>query len=203
MAIIKVASPAGSGMNFALTLLQQSFFNDIDHFVAAGHERSDILEDIPTIVILRNPIDTVTSGAERWLRSSNHLEFRRDAKTFEDTDIVAIVRQLCGEKARYLDFFRNIEDLKHVKLFTFDSLVEDPNRFVRQVAENFNIGSKITDRTKEYITKVVVDSDHANRIPREKSPTRILIDNLAKAMNPEEEWKIYLDLKEKIDKGLL
>lgn len=203
MAVIKVASPAGSGMNFALTLLQKSFHNEGIDFFGGGHERSDILEDTPTIVIIRNPVDAIASGSERWVKSSGHLEFKDNSDTLEDTDVIGMVRQIAGEKARYLEFFKDIETLKHVKIFKFESIIHSPDLFLKQVAEHFKIDIPITQRTIQYIKDTVIQSGHENRVPRKKSNVRQLIDDLTKAMFPDAEWKVYLDLADKIDKGLI
>ena len=205
MKTIRVACPAGSGLNFALSLLRSSFNFKVE-FLAVGHERKDIVEEFPTLVILRNPYDAIASGAERFLKSSDHRYFSHGIELLEDDNILSLVDQIINEKSRYIKFFTDIEDLKHVKVLSFDTLTQDPDLFVKQVAEHFNIEEKIVKIAPEKAIQEVIDSGNANRVPRDKSAGRIKIDRYAKAIYPEEEFeslKIYLDLKCKINERLI
>lgn len=205
MTTVNIGCPAGSGMNFALNLLRLSYYSYKDEFLAVGHQRKDILEPVPTLVILRNPYDAVASAAERWLRTSDHHMFRNDINLIEDSNIVEIVKQIQGEKLRYLEFFENIHELEHVKILSFDLLTKNPDRFVSEVGKHFSLESEITKRSDSEVVQSVIDSGNENRVPREKSYGRIKIDRLIRAMYPEEEFKsleIYLNLKKEIDKEL-
>ena len=64
--IESIASPAGSGLNFAQDLLRLAFKEYNVNFTAVGHERKD-MEAVKEkqIALIRNPYDTVASGAER------------------------------------------------------------------------------------------------------------------------------------------
>lgn len=206
MQTIKIVCPAGSGMNFALSLLQLSFRDQNVHITTAGHERKDIAEEVPTLVILRNPYDAIASGAERWLRSSDHRVLRNNPYLIEDDNIVDIVKQIQYEKFRYRDFFKNIEDLKHVKILTFDLLTKNPEAFVAEVSKHFGLESEIIKRSEQEVIEHVINSGNPNRVPRNKGKGREKIDRLIKAMYPEEEFqslRLYIDLKEKIEKGLI
>lgn len=202
---IKVACPAGSGMNFALYLLKPSFNYEVGFF-GAGHERSDIIEEVPTLVILRDPYDAIASGAERFLRSSGHVYFKDSPFLMQDENIAEIVSIIVGQESTYLKFFTNIENLGHVKILTFDTLVNNPELFVKMVAEHFNIKSSIKQVDIKEVLKSVVDSGNANRLPRETSPSRKTIDRYMRALylpNEFKSLKVYLSLKEKIEKGLV
>lgn len=203
---IKIVCPAGSGMNFALNLLRLSFNNQFLEITTAGHERKDIAEEVPTLVILRNPYDAIASGAERWLRTSEHVYFKDGVGLIEEDNKKQIVDQILREKERYLEFFTDIEDLKHVKIIDFDTLTKNPDLFVKKVAEHFGIEYKITPRSEDEVIKAVIDSGNANRVPRAKSSGREKVDRYTKALFPEDEFKslkVYLDLKRKIEEGLI
>jgi hypothetical protein len=208
MDVIKISCPAGSGMNFAQQLLQKSLYNaeHENNIWTGGHERIDILEEVPTLVILRNPYDAVASATERHLRSANHDSFKNDLNLIEDSDMHTMVGLIATEKYRYLEFFRDIEDLPHVKILTFETLTQKPEIFVEKVVKHFEIKSKIIKRSSEEIIKAVIDSGNENRVPRKISPGRHKIDLLIRAMYPGEEMHSlsrYLHLKEKIEKGLM
>lgn len=202
---IRVACPAGSGLNFALNLLRPSFNYRIE-FIATGHERKNILEEVPTLVILRNPHDAIASGAERFLKSSNHKYFQNSTNLLEDDNILSLVDQIINERYRYHNFFDNIESLSHVKIFTFDTLTQTPDLFLEQVAKKFNIQESIARIPKEQVIEAVINEGNANRVPREMSDGRKKINRYVHALYPIDEftsYNMYLSLKEKIDKGLI
>jgi hypothetical protein len=199
---IKIACPAGSGMNFAICLLKPSFNYEVE-FLAAGHERSDIIEEVPTLVILRDPYDAIASGTERFLRSSGHAYFKDSPFLMQDENIAEIVSIITREESTYLNFFTNIKNLGHVKVLTFDTLTKNPDLFVKMVAKYFNIKSSIKQVDTKEVLKSVVDSGNANRVPREASPSRKTIDRYMRALylpNEFKSLKVYFALKEKIEK---
>jgi hypothetical protein len=205
MKTIRVACPAGSGLNFALNLLRPSFNHKVE-FLAVGHERKDILEESPTLVILRDPHDAIASGAERFLRSSEHRYFSHGIDLIEDDNILSVVDQIINEKARYYHFFDDIESLDHVNIFTFDTLTKNPDLFLEQVAKKFDIQENIVKVPEEEVFKAVIEEGNANRVPRSASPGRIKINRYLHALYPGNEfesYKMYLSLKEKVDKGLI
>jgi hypothetical protein len=205
MKTIRIACPAGSGLNFALNLLRPSFNHKVE-FLAVGHERKDILEESPTLVILRDPHDAIASGAERFLRSSEHRYFSHGIALLEDDNILSVIDQIINEKSRYINFFTNIEDLKHVKILTFDTLTKNPDLFVQQVAKHFNIKEEIVKIPVPEVIEAVKNEGNENRVPRESSPGRVKINRYVHAIYPSNEfesYKMYLSLKEKIDKGLI
>jgi hypothetical protein len=205
MNTIRVACPAGSGMNFATNLLRPSFAYKVE-FLMVGHERKNIIEQSPTLVILRNPYDTIGSGTERFLKSAGHEYFKNSSNLISEDNPTQIVEQLCRENDRYVHFFKNIEDLKHVKVMDFDTLTKNPDLFVNQVAKFFDIQHPIIKVPEKEVIKSVIESGNANRVPREKNPGRIKIDRYIKAVYPEDEFKaldLYLDLKCKINEGVI
>jgi hypothetical protein len=152
MNTIRVACPAGSGLNFALNLLRPSFNYKVE-FLAVGHERKDIEVKAPTLVILRDPHDAIASGAERFLRSSEHRYFSHGIELLEDDNILSIIDQIINEKARYYHFFDDIESLDHDKIFTFDTLTKNPDLFLEQVAKKFDIQESIVKVPEEEVIK--------------------------------------------------
>lgn len=206
MTKIKIACPAGSGMNFAQNLLQLSFYDTKNEFTTGGHERKYILEEVPTLVILRNPYQSVASAAERWISDYDHVSLRGHESLIKNLNTADIVKQIISESTWYKEFFKNIEDLKHVKIFTFDMLTKEPDIFVKKVSEHFSIDSKIAQLSIEDVFKAVADSGNKNRIPRTKTEGRSKVDELIRIIFPEKEFEclsIYLYLKEKIESGLL
>lgn len=194
-----ISSPAGSGMNFALNLLRVAYDT-----LALGksHERKDIEEAVPQVVILRDPYDTISSGAERWIKSSNHGTFLNSEELLEESDIEGIKTVIGWEEKRYFDFFKDIEELKHIKVISFDLLINDSKKFIVESGKHFGL---------VFDNKVVLDSDaldavklegNSNRVPRGKATARQTIENLMDEMYSKEEWrcwKIYSELKTKLD----
>jgi hypothetical protein len=200
MITINVASPAGSGMNYALSLLRSSF-PDIE-FKAVGHMRSDIEEEVPTIVILRDPYLTVASGAERWIDTAGHEFFAgsEDLIPLEDTE--GIKTRIGWEAERYFTFFNGIENVKHVKVLAFKDLTEDKDKFLNMFKKEFDIQEEAIETEELNLIDDVVDSGNANRVPREKSEARKIIDTLILEIYPKETWeiwKIYSELKTKLN----
>ena len=114
---IILSSPCGSGQTFAIELLQSRF----GHIpcTAGGHERKDILGNDLRVVILRNPYDAIASGAERYMDTSNHKGLLEEEK-LNISDIDGIRFQISrGEEIRYFKFFKDIENLKNIKILSF------------------------------------------------------------------------------------
>jgi hypothetical protein len=200
---IIISSPAGSGMNFALNLLRVAYDTLA---IGKSHERKDIEEAVPQVVILRDPYDTISSGAERWIKSSNHGTFLNSEDLLEESDIDGIKTAIGWEEKRYFDFFKGIEELKHIKVISFDLLINDSKKFIVESGKHFGL---------VFDNKVVLDSDalaavklegNSNRVPRETSDARQIINDLIDKMYSKEDWrcwKIYSDLKAQLDeKGL-
>ena len=116
-------------MNFALELLRSNF----GHITctAGGHERKDLLEDVLQIVVLRNPYDTITSGAERYLDTSNHKGMPKE-ETINISNIEAVGYQIAGEEERYFEFFKDIESFNNIKILSFELLTENPKKFINK-----------------------------------------------------------------------
>ena len=190
-------------MNFALNLLRVAYDTLA---IGKSHERKDIEEAVPQVVILRDPYDTISSGAERWIKSSNHGTFLNSEDLLEESDIDGIKTAIGWEEKRYFDFFKGIEELKHIKVISFDLLINDSKKFIVESGKHFGL---------VFDNKVVLDSDalaavklegNSNRVPRETSDARQIINDLIDKMYSKEDWrcwKIYSDLKAQLDeKGL-
>lgn len=197
---IILSSPCGSGQTFAIELLQSSF----GHIpcTAGGHERKDILGNDLRVVILRNPYDAIASGAERYMDTSNHKGLLEEEK-LNISDIDGIRFQISrGEEKRYFEFFKDIENLKNIKILSFELLTKDPKKFIDEVGKFFKHAPLPNEKEKNNIFKKLAESGYANRIPREKNDSRIVIDNLVLEMYPKETWRcweIYSNLKAKLD----
>jgi hypothetical protein len=203
MIIVKsIASPAGSGMNFAQDLLNLSF--DKATFATVGHERKD-MEDTPEkqIAILRNPYDAVASGAERWMKSSNHKDFVDSEDLIEESDIDGIKAFIGHESKRYYDFFNNIEALDKVKVVSFEFLTQHRDEFLDFVQKYYNLEKfTINKSSDEDVFDKIKLRNNVNRVPREKAAARKIIDDLMLEMYSKDEWecwKIYSELKAKLD----
>lgn len=200
---IVISAPAGSGMTYATLLLKLVFDNIVS---GGGHERHDIENSGPQIVILRNPYDTVASGAERWVIGSGHKEFQTSKDRVEETDVESLALRIKWEEKRYLDFFKNIEDLENIKILSFELLTQNTKKFIQEVGLHYGY---TYDGDEELEAKAINElkiHGYENRAPREKFPARQIIEDImAKKYNKEtwESWKIYSELKAKLDeKGL-
>jgi hypothetical protein len=197
---ILVSSPAGSGMNFAINLLRLAYDREA---LGKTHERKDIEEAVPQIAILRNPYDTIASGAERWATSSNHKSFLNDKDLVEDSDIDGIKRVIGWEEKRYLDFFKDIENLKHVKVLSFELLTKDSAKFIKEAGIHFGINLDANKVIDSYALAAVESSGNENRVPREKFTVRKTIEDIINEKYSKENWecwKVYSDIKAKLDK---
>jgi hypothetical protein len=204
MIIIKsIASPAGSGLNFAQDLLRLAFKENNVNFTAVGHERKD-MEEIKEkqIAILRNPYDTVASGAERWLRVSGHKDDAGYAGLLEESDIEGIRESIKREAGRYYDFFNRIEDLEQVKVISFETLTKNQDLFVETVKEYYYLNHMKTKKASdEEVFDKVRERKNFNRIPREQASGRTIINQLVLEMYPKDQWecwKIYLEIKSRL-----
>jgi hypothetical protein len=199
MRYVFITSPAGSGTNFALALIHTTY--DIT-CISRGHERKDIEDGVHQISVLRNPYDCIASGAERWLVGSGHLNFIGN-KNLTTIDKIHEVKERIGwEEKRYREFFKDIESLDHVKLVSFELLTKNPGKFLEITKDFFNIKKVRKNPSEEEILKAASSEGRGNRIPRAGSEDRKIINDLMLEMYPKETWecwKIYSDLKSKLD----
>lgn len=199
MTTILLSSPCGSGQTFAIELLKSNF--DI-LCMSSGHEKKDLLNDALQVVILRNPYDAIASGAERYMNTSNHKGLLEEEK-LNISDIEGIKYQISrGEEERYFEFFKDIENFKNIKIFSFELITENSKKFIDEVGKFFKHTPLHNEKEENNIFKKLAESGYANRIPREKSDSRIVIDNLILEMYPKETWRcweIYSNLKAKLD----
>jgi hypothetical protein len=204
MIIIKsIASPAGSGLNFAQDLLRLAFKEYNVNFTAVGHERKNMEEtEGKQIALIRNPYDTIASGAERWLRVSGHKDHLGYAQLLEESDIEGIRDSIKREEERYYDFFYKIEDLDRVKIISFETLTKNQDLFVETVKEYYDLGyMKTKNVTDEEVFDKVRERKNFNRIPREQASGRTIINQLVLEMYPKDQWecwKIYLEIKSRL-----
>ena len=208
MIIIKsIASPAGSGLNFAQDLLRLAFKEYNVNFTAVGHERKD-MEAVKEkqIALIRNPYDTVASGAERWLRVSGHKDNAGHSRLLEESDTEGIIESIKSEAERYYDFFNKIEDLDRVKIVSFETLTKNRDLFVDIFKEYYDLGYMKTKKvTDEEVFDKIRERERFNRIPRGQASGRTIINKLMIEMYPKDQWecwKIYLDIKSKLGESV-
>jgi hypothetical protein len=200
MRYVFITSPAGSGTNFALALIHETY--DIT-CVSRGHMRKELEDGVHQISVLRNPYDCIASGAERWIVGSGHLDFidSEDLTTIDKIDEVK--ERIRWEEKRYREFFKDIESLDYVKLVSFELLTQNPDKFLDTVKEFFNIDKVRKSPSDEEILQEASSKGRGNRIPRVESEDRKIINDLMQEMYNKEDWeclKIYSDLKTKLDK---
>jgi hypothetical protein len=196
---IVLTSPAGAGSNYAIVLLNWCFRTISRH---NGHERRGIEVDIDQITILRNPFDCIASGAERWLKDSSHRSFKYRDDLIEIDDLEKIRQSITWEEKRYIEFFKNIDLLPNVKIFSFELLTNNQQKFLEEIKIFFDREEEIRISEDEKIFERNILDGNFNRIPREPSEGRKIINKFMSEMyNKEtwEAWKIYSDLKAKLD----
>jgi hypothetical protein len=196
-----VVSPAGSGMNFALEALNIAFK---EKSIGGGHTRSDIKEDVKQIAILRNPYDAIASGAERWINTSDHKNFGDiDAVLVDISDTQSVKLTIESHSREYINFFKDIESLNNIKIFSFEFITNNHEQFIKEVSKYF----EYEIASEEFSVKNIFDridlSKNSNRRPRETTEARKVIDDLTNELYSKdswEAWKIYSELKTKLDK---
>jgi hypothetical protein len=196
---IVLTSPAGAGSNYAVVILNWGFSTISRH---NGHMREGIEVDIPQITILRNPFDCIASGAERWLKETEHRSFKYRDDLIELDDLDRIRKSITWEEARYIEFFKDIDQLPNVKVFSFELLTENPKKFLEEVKVFFNREEDIKTFEDEKVFARVIKDGNVNRIPREHKQGRKIIDEMIQEMYQKETWeawKIYSELKAKLD----
>lgn len=201
---ITVICPAGSGMNFAVEALNIAFNARVN---GGKHIRSDIDENLKQIAILRNPYDAVASGAERWINTSGHKDFDgKEAELIDIKDTQAVVLTIDSHSREYANFFRDIETLENIKLFSFEFVTQNHNQFIKEVAEYFGNTIVVEEVLIKDIFHKIDLTNNSNRRPRETTEARKVIDELIQksySRDSWEAWKIYSDLKAKLDaKGI-
>lgn len=201
---IIVISPAGSGMNFAVEALNIAFQ---ERAIGGKHIRSEIDEFAKQIAIVRNPYDAVASGAERWINTSGHKDFdNKKADLIDIKDTAAIKLTIDSHSREYINFFKDIELINNIKLFSFEFVTQNHNQFIKEVARYFNINPIVEEVLIKDIFNKIDLNNNRNRRPREITEARKVIDDIIKkyyVQDSWEAWKIYSDLKVNLDaKGL-
>jgi hypothetical protein len=201
---IVVISPAGSGMNFAVEALNIAFK---ERAIGGKHIRSEIDESAKQIAILRNPYDAIASGAERWINTSGHRDFdNKKAELLDIKDTQAVVLTIDSHSREYINFFKDIEAIDNIKLFSFEFVTQNHNQFIKEVAEYFGISPIVEEVLIKDIFYQIDLKNNRNRRPRETTEARKIIDDLIKksyAQDNWEAWEIYSGLKSNLDaKGL-
>jgi hypothetical protein len=193
-----IASPAGSGNTYASTALNLAFAFPCRN---AGHDISELHLGITKISILREPFACIASGSERWLSESSHV-FDSRHKLIKGINLEEIKLQIVREEKRYVDFLKNLKNFPDIKLFSFELLTQDTNNFLKEAKILFNKKQDINFVSKEEIFNVISISGNKNRIPREELNGRKVIDKMMQEMYQKENWeawKIYSELKAKLD----
>jgi|694.fasta_scaffold00118_83 hypothetical protein len=201
---IVVVSPAGSGMNFAVEALNIAFK---ERAIGGKHIRSEIDESAKQIAIIRNPYDAIASGAERWINTSGHRDFdNKKAELLDIKDTQAVVLTIDSHSREYINFFKDIEAIDNIKLFSFEFVTQNHNQFIKEVAEYFGISPIVEEVLIKDIFYQIDLKNNRNRRPRETTEARKIIDDLVKksyAQDNWEAWEIYSGLKANLDaKGL-
>ena len=201
---IVVISPAGSGMNFAVEALNIAFK---ERAIGGKHIRSEIDESAKQIAILRNPYDAIASGAERWINTSGHRDFdNKKAELLDIKDTQSVVLTIDSHSREYINFFKDIEAIDNIKLFSFEFVTQNHNQFIKEVAEYFGISPIVEEVLTKDIFYQIDLKNNRNRRPRETTEARKIIDELIKksyAQDSWEAWEIYSGLKANLDaKGL-
>lgn len=201
---IIVISPAGSGMNFAVEALNIAFQ---ERAIGGKHIRSEIDEFAKQIAIVRNPYDAVASGAERWINTSGHKDFdNKKADLIDIKDTAAIKLTIDSHSREYINFFKDIELINNIKLFSFEFVTQNHNQFIKEVARYFDINPIVEEVLIKDIFNKIDLNNNRNRRPREITEARKVIDDIIKkyyVQDSWEAWKIYSDLKVNLDaKGL-
>jgi hypothetical protein len=195
-----VICPAGSGMNFALEALNLAFK---EKAMGGGHMRSEIKKDVKQIVILRNPYDSVASGAERWINTSNHKNFAgKTDKLVDILDTSSVKLTIESHSKEYINFFKDIDLLDNVKIFSFEFVTNNHEQFIQEVGKYFATQIVAAEVSVKDIFDRIDLNKNTNRRPRETTEARKVINRLVKEMYPQdswEAWKIYCDIKARLD----
>jgi uncharacterized membrane protein YheB (UPF0754 family) len=195
-----VISPAGSGMNFAMEALNLAYKGKS---MGGGHIKSDIREDVKQVAILRNPYDAVASGSERWINTSGHKDFAdKEDRLIDISDTKSIIMTLDSHSREYINFFKDIELMDNVKLFSFEFITNNHIQFIEEVGKFFGMNPDRSDITVKDIFDNIDLHENRNRRPRETTEARKVINNLIQESYTKdswEAWKIYSTLKAKLD----
>jgi hypothetical protein len=208
MITINIASPAGSGVTFAVDLINKSFDSKSEFgCVSLGHERKDFEGKTDVVLLLRNPYDAIASGAERWIDTSGHQDFKGSKDLVSIDNINGIKKVIGWEEKRYLDFFEGVTESENLKIYSFDFLTENNNLFLDKLKKDFNIHSdNAIYSTESEIIESMVSNGRTNRAPRAKTNARLVIDSLMIKMYPKETWrcwKNYLEIKSKLKEDII
>jgi hypothetical protein len=207
MTNINIASPAGSGVTFAVNLINKSFNNKSEFACSLGHERKDFEGKTNVILLLRNPYDAIASGAERWIDTFGHQEFKGSEDLVSIDDIDGVKKVIGWEEKRYLDFFEGVAESENLKIYSFEILTENNNLFLDKLKKDFNIQSKDSIYpTESEIIEFMISDGRTNRAPRAKTNARLVIDRLIIEMYPKETWrcwKVYSDIKSKLKEDII
>ena len=192
---IKITSPAGSGNSFVRTLVEDNI--DCECEMDAHQYEGYSTEN--QIFVLRNPKDTIASGAERHLVGSKDKFVPNDIEMHETDKLNSIIDQLMR---KYRTFILNVEDKENILPISFEFLTTETNKCVFNVAKYFNLNLKegYDPEMSNLAILSLIGSDQGNRVPRgPKSEGRQVVDALVEA-NPmlEELNDLYLKLLSKL-----
>jgi hypothetical protein len=166
---ITVVSSAGSGNVFCQHLISNNLEANI-RWVSHNLEKVD--KNGINIVFIRNPYDNIASALEITL-----FEISEEQKEFFINSPARINRRIADTLEEYKKYINYSRHFDYITPITFELLTEDPDKFLKYISEKFEIPYKETRLSAEEVkTKINKMGAPNNRIPREKSDFRKVID---------------------------
>lgn len=133
----------GSGNTFALRAFTfpQIFPYRVAHHVHTSSQiRKGVALGIPVVVVVRDPVDSVTS-----------LVSRR-TETLDDSEIIRMARDLLDRYAAYHKDVLGLAD--RIVLAKFETAVSDFGSIVQEVNRKFNASFEVFDHTDENVAHI-------------------------------------------------
>jgi len=188
---ICISAPAGSGNTFCQSLL---FNNTKANYFSLDHEAKSIKANKHNIYLLRNPYDCVASATERHYVLNDKYFDQMDRHQITDLESINHFIEIYTEK--YKDFLFYTRYDESIFKATFEYLTNNSESLISRVVDFFDI--ERTDKFNDQeVIESIKDSGMTNRVPREKSEDRKLIDKMT--LDNEElaiVYKFYLDYKQ-------
>jgi hypothetical protein len=197
---IAIVSPQGSGNTFGKSVLSSINLNC--SVLPTNHSINKLRDkDTNRIFLLRNPYHAVASAVE--LEISNLKKQKMYAIERRQQE-----NQIKESAANYIESYRlfveEAKNNKDVVSFTFEFLTQQTEGFIEKVIKAFDIKSKDYVFNKDYSLDNIKNQSlpGRDRAPREKSETRILIDEVVSNMDQiKPVYNIYLSYKEEIERN--
>jgi hypothetical protein len=167
---VTVVSSAGSGNVFCQKLLQGNLKVNI-RWVRHNIDEAD--KNGINIIFIRNPYDNIASNLELQFATYGQQEqqdFLRDPIVINNK-IEAIVKS-------YENYIEHSKKFDYITPITFDLLTKKPDKFLEYMSKKFDIPYLETRLSAENAKKSISTLEGLqNRIPRDKSDMRKLIDS--------------------------